>query len=163
MNAKILIFPLALLIGIAEFATFYAPIGFFTSSEPQENLWNVLKNVTWEYKYNKIEKATLPFPIFSPEIKALEGKEIKIKGYVIPTSLYTDQEEDFFVISASPESSCFFCGGAGPETVMEIYPKNKKIIKSLYKTATLSGKLKLNTDDMAHLIYILEDATLLGP
>ncbi len=162
MNAKIFIFPLALLIGIIEFSTFYAPIGFLTSSEPQENLWEVLKNVTWEYRYNKTEKATLPFPIFSSEIKALEGKEVRIKGYVIPSNLYTDNEEDFFIISATPSSSCFFCGGAGPETVMEIYPKNKKIMKNLYKTATLSGKLKLNTDDMAHLIYILEDASLLG-
>ncbi len=163
MNTKFFLFLLALLVGVVEFSTFYTPLGFFNTSEPQENLWNVLKNITWEYKFNKKENATLPFPIFSSEIKALEGKQIKIKGYVIPTSLYTDEEEEFFVISASPANSCFFCGGAGPETVMEIYPKNKKIIKNLYKTATLSGKLRLNTDDMAHLIYILEDATLLGP
>ena len=32
-------------------------------------------------------------PVFSPEVKALEGKEIYLKGYIIPTDGYKSHKE----------------------------------------------------------------------
>ena len=50
----------------------------------------------------------------------------------------------------------FFCGGAGPETVMEIYAKTP--IKFTSEAVTIRGKLELNSDDVNRLIYSLTNA-----
>jgi hypothetical protein len=120
----------------------------------QANIWQTLFKITWQKKYNAELKVQIEYPKFSPEVQALSGKEITITGYVIPSDMY---EGDFVVLSAYPVSSCYFCGGAGPESVMEVYPKNQRRSFATEKV-TFKGKLKLNPDDHTHLIYILQDA-----
>lgn len=93
-------------------------------------------------------------PVFSEPIKALEGEEIRVKGYIIPVEGYKDQTE--FVFSAYPYSMCFFCGGAGPETVMEV--EARESVKYTADPITLKGKLELNADDINALMYKLKDA-----
>jgi hypothetical protein len=119
-----------------------------------DKVWQTLFEVTWYKKYNAELKVKIEYPKFSPNILALDGKEITITGFVIPPDLY---EGDFVVLSAYPASSCFFCGGAGPETVLEVYPKNNRKTFATEKV-TFKGKLKLNANDHTHLIYILQDA-----
>ncbi|MCU0445248.1 MAG: hypothetical protein MUE85_10050 [Microscillaceae bacterium] len=118
------------------------------------NIWQTLLKVTWQKKYNADLKVQIEYPKFSPEVQALAGKEITITGYVIPSDLY---EGDFVVLSAFPVSNCYFCGGAGPESVMEVYPKNQRRSFATEKV-TFKGKLKLNANDHTHLIYILQEA-----
>jgi hypothetical protein len=120
----------------------------------QANIWQTLFKITWHRKYNAELKVQIEYPKFSPEVQALSGKEITITGYVIPSDMY---EGNFVVLSAYPVSNCYFCGGAGPESVMEVYPKNQRRSFATEKV-TFKGKLKLNPDDHTHLIYILQDA-----
>ncbi|WP_045113560.1 hypothetical protein [Microscilla marina] len=125
---------------------------------PATNLWKVLMKVKWVKKYDQKTKANAYVPKFTKEIQALNGKQITIKGYLIPVDLYGDG--DFAIISALPVASCFFCGGAGPETVMEVYTKQKiKADKS--GKVTFRGRLELNPDNADHLIYILRDAKVM--
>ena len=58
-------------------------------------------------------------PKFDKELLAIEGEEVTLTGYVIPY-----ESDSSFMLSALPFASCFFCGGAGPETVAEIVLKN---------------------------------------
>ncbi len=51
---------------------------------------------------------------YPESILSLQGKEVYITGYVLPV----DNKGEIYALSAYPFSSCFFCGGAGPETVM---------------------------------------------
>lgn len=92
-------------------------------------------------------------PAYSKDIEALEGKEIMIRGYVLPM----DFGDDYLVISSNPFATCFFCGGAGPETVMEVYLENAKDIDP-NKQITVRGKLKLNRGEIEHLTYMLKSA-----
>ncbi|WP_299453002.1 hypothetical protein [uncultured Microscilla sp.] len=125
---------------------------------PATSLWKILMKVTWVKKYDHKTKANTYVPKFTKEIQALNGKQITIKGYLIPVDLYGDG--DFAIISALPVASCFFCGGAGPETVMEVYTKQKiKADKS--GKVTFRGRLELNPDNADHLIYILRDAKVM--
>jgi hypothetical protein len=61
-------------------------------------------------------------------------------------------------------SSCYFCGAAGPESVIEIEAKNP-IIYRMDKAIILEGTLRINRKkegqeyDPFRLLYILEDAT----
>ena len=97
------------------------------------------------------------YPIFSENIKAINGKEIEVKGYMIPLEELTGQ--NFFVLSAFPYNMCFFCGGAGPETVMEV--NTIKEIPFSEKPILIKGRLELNESDYNHMMYILNDALLL--
>jgi hypothetical protein len=127
-----------------------------TAIKPQDNIWQTLFKVGWVKKYSPELKSKIDFPKFSPEVKALDGKTITISGYVLPTDLY---EGDFVVLSAYPMAQCFFCGGAGPESVMEVYPRNNRRSFATERV-TFKGILELNESDYSHLIYKLKDAVV---
>ena len=118
--------------------------------------WDLLANVEFEEKFNEEVQALIPYPDFAPIVEGLEGKEIIIQGYIIPTD--ETGQSDILVLSGAPFSSCFFCGGAGPESVMDIkLVKKMKQIKT-DQVATFRGRLKLNATDLYYLNYILEEA-----
>lgn len=55
-------------------------------------------------------------------------------------------------------ASCFFCGGAGPETIIEVIFKKKPPFKT-DQIVEITGILELNADDVDHCNYILKEAT----
>ena len=90
---------------------------------------------------------------FSPEMRALEGKQVVITGYFL--TLGTSQS--VYLLSKNPMASCFFCGASGPETIMEL----QLIDKPSYVTddvITAKGILRLNSDDPGHCYYRIEEA-----
>jgi hypothetical protein len=126
------------------------------SVSAQEGSWKTLSKITFVKKYDDLLGFKVDMPVFGDEVRKLDGKEITIKGYVIPVEGYKSHKE--FVFSAYPYSMCFFCGGAGPETVMEVF--SKEPIKYSADPIVIKGKLKLNPDDINRLMYALHDAVL---
>lgn len=122
-----------------------------------KNLWTTLGKVTFKKQYDEMLGFKVDVPVFADEIRALNGKMVEIKGYIIPVEGYKNQKE--FVFSAFPYSMCFFCGGAGPETVMEVF--SKEPIKYTAEAIVIRGKLELNDSDVNRLMYILNNAELL--
>lgn len=121
------------------------------------------KKVTWEdmgdavfkEKYVKKVDAYYLFPTFGEKLKALDGKEIAIAGYM----LVLDPSGDFYVLSKNPFAACFFCGMAGPETIIEVQFKSKDHRRyKMDDRVTIKGRLRLNADDIEHCNYILEAA-----
>lgn len=121
--------------------------------------WIDLEDVTFESKYYKEVDDNLWFPKFGETVKALEGKEIAIKGYLIPM----DVEANLYVLSANPYAACFFCGNAGPESIMSLKFKGKPRRYKLDEVMTFKGKLKLNSTNIDELNYILQDAEEFKP
>ena len=122
-----------------------------------QSTWKTLSKITFKKQFDELMGFKVDVPVFSKEIKELEGKEIFIKGYIIPVEGYKSHSE--FIFSAFPYNMCFFCGGAGPETVMEVIT-----IEPLEYTAEsvkLKGKLQLNNEDINQLMYKLVDAQLI--
>lgn len=122
-------------------------------------IWTALEKVTYKKTLDKTLGIYVDYPIFGKSVKALDSKTVTIKGYIIPLEGYENQ--DFFMFSRYPYSMCFFCGGAGPETVMEVETKFGKKIKYTSKEITIKGKLKLNDTNVDRLMYIMEDAVLI--
>jgi hypothetical protein len=120
--------------------------------------WEMLKNVTFTEEYDPDYGAVFKYPTFSKEVQALNGKEVYIRGYLVPI----DIEAGMFALSLHPYTSCFFCGKAGPETVieLEIGSKNRYMGLKMDQILTFRGKFKTNRDDVLKLIYILEDAEI---
>lgn len=125
-------------------------------AQSSENLWKTLGKITFKKQYDELLGFKVDVPVFSQEILAMEGKIVTIKGYIIPVEGYKSHKE--FVFSAYPYNMCFFCGGAGPETVMEVYAKEP--IKYTAEPITIKGKLELNSTDVNRLIYALNDVVL---
>ncbi len=120
--------------------------------------WKMLGHIKFNEQYTPELDAYVPYPIFHPIIKQMEGKYIQIKGYIIPIDEVGDDK--LLVLSAYPFTNCFFCGGAGPETVMDIHINETTKRFKQDAVTTFKGKLKLNDSDLYYLNYILEDAEL---
>lgn len=124
-----------------------------------ESLWKTLAKITYKKEYDEFLGFKIDKPVFSEEIKALNGKEVTVKGFVIPVEGYKSHKE--FIFSAFPYSMCFFCGGAGPESVMEVLATEP--VEYSAESIILKGKLHLNSDDVNKLMYSLTDARLVKP
>jgi len=121
-----------------------------------ESLWKTLAKITYKKEYDEFLGFKIDKPVFSEEIKALNGKEVTVKGFVIPVEGYKSHKE--FIFSAFPYSMCFFCGGAGPESVMEVTASEP--VEYSAESIVLKGKLKLNSDDVNKLMYSLTEARI---
>lgn len=114
-----------------------------------EDVWEVL--LAAKYKPSGLYGYT---PIFGPKQKALDGKQVTISGYMYP--LEEQQKQNFFMLSYYPISRCFFCGGAGPQSMIEINSKVGVLYRK--RRIQITGKLELNKDDPERLFYIINDA-----
>ncbi len=122
------------------------------------SLWKTLSKITFTKEYDEMLGFKVDVPVFSEEVQALADKEVTVKGYIIPVEGYRSHKE--FIFSAYPYNMCFFCGGAGPETVMEVYAKAP--IKYTAEPVVIKGRLELNASDINRLIYALHDVVLVS-
>lgn len=121
----------------------------------RELTWAELADVDFKDVYLEELDSYYWKPEFGPQVLAAEGQDVYITGYVIPVDL----DEDFYVLSRYPFANCFFCGGAGPESVVDLRFKNSG--HRTYQTderLTFHGNLRLNADDVYQMNYILEGA-----
>ena len=127
-----------------------------SAQESTENVWKTLSKITYKKQFDELMGFKIDVPVFSEPVKALEEKEITIKGYIIPVEGYKSHKE--FIFSAFPYNMCFFCGGAGPETVMEV--EASQPVEYTAEQVTLKGVLKLNDSDINRLMYLITEARL---
>lgn len=120
------------------------------------SLWKTLSKITYKKEYDEFLGFKIDKPVFANVVQELEGTEVVVKGYIIPVEGYKSHTE--FIFSAYPYNMCFFCGGAGPETVMEV--ESAEPVEYSAEQVILKGKLVLNADDINRLMYLLVDATL---
>ena len=142
--------------------TFFLFLGIVPLQAQEENemgskTWKTLSKITYRKQFDELLGFKIDIPVFSADVKALEGKEVVVKGYIIPTEGYKSHTE--FVFSAFPYNMCFFCGGAGPETVMEVIAKDP--IKFTAEAVSIRGVLELNETDINRLMYILKEVEVL--
>lgn len=121
---------------------------------PPPNLWATLARITYEKKFDELLGFKVDVPVFSEAVEALDGQIVEVEGYIVPVEGYRSHNE--FVFSAYPYNMCFFCGGAGPETVMEV--TTTEPVEYTVEKITLRGKLLLNDDNINRLMYIMVDA-----
>ena len=128
---------------------------FVGNTNFSELTWKDLTDVEFKDVYIDELDAYYWKPIFGPTVKDLEGGSFFITGYVIPV----DIDEDFYVLSRYPFANCFFCGGAGPETVIDLqFEGHSPREYATDERLTFAGKLKLNADDVYQRNYILVGA-----
>lgn len=125
-------------------------------AQPVTGTWSTLAMVTYDRQFNEDFGIDVEIPRVSPAVKALEGKEITVKGFIIP--LEGKVEQSHFMLSAFPESNCFFCGKAGPESAMQVFTKEGEKVTYQKDKVTVKGILRINEKDIMSLLYTLENA-----
>ena len=92
-------------------------------------------------------------PQFGKEIAALEKKEVKLQGFMMP--LETGARQKRFLLSMVPPE-CGFCLPGGPDQFVEVQAKSA--VKYVVDPIVMSGRLDLVRDDPGGLLYRLTDA-----
>ena len=92
-------------------------------------------------------------PQFAKDVVALDQKEVKVQGFMMPLSV--GDKQSHFVLTAMPQS-CAFCLPGGPESMVEV--KSKTPVKYTFEAVVLTGKLAILKDDPTGVFYRLTDA-----
>jgi hypothetical protein len=132
-------------------------MGLSICSFAQTDTWALFAKTKFEAKYNDKAGEYFLYPGFAEELKSLVGKEISIEGYYLPIEV---EGNAYIILSKFPYSQCFFCGGAGPESIAEVSFKVKQAKFEPDQYIRVKGKLKLNEGDIDHGNFLVEEAVL---
>lgn len=92
-------------------------------------------------------------PQFSAAIAALDKKQVKMQGFMLP--LQMGDKQTHFVLGAMPPE-CPFHPGGGPESLVEIL--SKQPVKYTFEPVVISGTLEVLKDDQRGVFYRIADA-----
>ena len=92
-------------------------------------------------------------PEFSKDILALDRKDTRVQGFMIPLDV-GDKQKRFLITSVPPH--CSFCLPAGPDSVVEVVAKTP--VKYTFDPIVVAGRFSVLKDDSAGLLYRLSDA-----
>ena len=121
----------------------------------RELTWAERADVGFQDDYLEARDSDYWKPVFGEQVLAAESEDVYVTGYVIPVDL----DEDFYVLSRYPFANCFFCGGAGPESVVDLrFADSDHRTYQTDERLTFHGNLRLNADDVYQMNYILEGA-----
>ena len=92
--------------------------------------------------------------VFSPEVKKLDNKAIKVAGFMMPIEQRESHKR--FMLSAVPPG-CPFCLPGGPNSIIEVFVK--KPLKYTADAIVLNGTMNLLRDDPSGFYYRMIEAT----
>ncbi|GGI19836.1 DUF3299 domain-containing protein [Oxalicibacterium faecigallinarum] len=116
---------------------------------PGVTSWNTLAMV----KQKKVKNQILP--AFAKEVVALDKREIKVQGFMMP--LEPGEKQKHFLLSIYPQS-CSYCLPAGPEGVVEVNAKTP--VKYTFEPVVISGTMEILQDDPMGLYYRMNNAAI---
>ncbi len=118
--------------------------------------WDILGDVNFEEQYLDESDTYWLIPSFGDFIKLYEQQDVIVEGYLI----VIDIDDNFFVLSKFPYAACFFCGAAGPDSIVELDLDQKLRGIQTDQRVRVKGRLQLNKSDINHFNYILSQATV---
>jgi hypothetical protein len=137
------------------------PLGAFTAinitDQTERISWVDMEDVVVVDRYDKILESYILSPIFGEHISSFDGKTVEITGYVV----FVSEENNVVMLSRNDFSSCFFCGGAGPESVVEVYMTPDMPELERDRVISVKGTFKLNPDDPTKNFYLMNDGIVI--
>ena len=92
-------------------------------------------------------------PQFSQGVAALDQKEVKLQGFMMPLEM--GDKQSHFVLSALPVT-CAFCLPGGPEALVEV--KTRQPVKYSFDPIVVRGRLSVLKDEPTGVFYRISDA-----
>ncbi len=97
-------------------------------------------------------------PQFPSWLDKFKNQEVVIQGYLVPV----DVEGKQYALSRYAFSSCFFCGNAEPNTVVELNFSEAPDRLITDQFVVVKGLLVFNDKDPFRLFFILQNASFHG-
>ena len=116
--------------------------------------WKLLAQIKYLKKPSKDYPEGVMYPVVNPTLKAKNKKPITMSGFIIPI------DNKNYALSKNVFASCFFCGQAGPETIMGIKFKAPNMKLKTDQYVTLQGTFRYNDSDVDDWIYHIENAVI---
>ena len=126
----------------------------FTQVKADTLSWKLLGIIKYLKKPDKDYPEGVMFPIINSELKTKNKKKIVMSGFIIPIDNVS------YALSKNVFASCFFCGQAGPETIMGIKFKGTTPKLKTDQYVTLEGTFRYNDNDVNDWIYHIENAVI---
>lgn len=121
---------------------------------PDTLTWKLLGVIKYVNKPSKDYPDGVMFPIINSTLKAKSKKKIVMSGFIIPIDNVS------YALSKNVFASCFFCGQAGPETIMGIKFKGATPKLKTDQYVTIEGTFRYNDNDVNDWIYHIENAVI---
>lgn len=121
---------------------------------PDTLTWKLLGVIKYVNKPSKDYPDGVMFPIINSTLKAKSKKKIVMSGFIIPIDNVS------YALSKNVFASCFFCGQAGPETIMGIKFKGATPKLKTDQYVTMEGTFRYNDNDVNDWIYHIENAVI---
>ena len=134
--------------------TFVKPATATTTAYADTLTWKVLAQIDYKKRPSKDYPEGVMFPVINSTLKAKQGKPIVMSGFVIPI------DEKSYALSKNVFASCFFCGKAGPESIVGIKLKTPGQKFKTDQYVTLQGTFRYNDSDVEDWIYHIENAVV---
>lgn len=93
-------------------------------------------------KMVEVNGQSVPMPAFDPEMIALNGKDVKVIGFMLPIEATMEQKK--FMLSPLPVD-CPYCLPAGPNLLIQV--EMKDTIRYNYDPVLISGRLELQDEN----------------
>lgn len=116
--------------------------------------WKILGVIKYVKKPSTEYPEGIMYPVINTTLKAKNKKKIVMSGFIIPI------DNTSFALSKNVFASCFFCGQAGPETIMGIKFKGATPKLKTDQYVTLEGTFRYNDDNVDDWIYHIENAVI---
>lgn len=99
------------------------------------------EQISFDELYGKISVLGLTF---SDKVKALEGKPVRMRGFMAPP---LKAEADFFVLTQIPMALCPFCSSDAdwPDDIIVVYLDRAQTFEQANRTIEVSGTLEVGS------------------
>jgi hypothetical protein len=128
------------------------PNGTVTDAQPAGTVpWEILQQA------KTVQRPDKKFgPVFTRDIQALDQREVKIYGFMMPLDQARMQKR--FLIASFPPH-CAFCLPGGPESMVEVVAD--KAVEFTYEPIVVAGRMAVLQDDVVY--YRLTNANAVQP
>lgn len=131
------------------------PPGAATEAPPGVTSWDLLGKAT--VLFEERDGAHTATTLIPPEVEALDGRSLKLAGFMFPIEAETPTRA--FLLVELP-ADCPFClaGTTEPSRMVEV--RARRAVELAQDQVVVSGRLEVVRDDVNGLVYRLHDAEL---
>ncbi len=116
--------------------------------------WKLLAQIKYLKKPSKDYPEGVMYPVINPTLKTKNKKQVTMSGFIIPI------DNKNYALSKNVFASCFFCGQAGPETIIGLHFKNSNMKLKTDQYVTIQGDFRYNDADVDDWIYHVDNAVI---
>lgn len=138
---------------VFSFVLFVVPVNL--GAQKDTITWQTLQKLDYKESPHDVY-GTVYLPVFSSSIQRLSNKKVVIRGYLVPV------DKTSWALSQNTYASCFFCGKAGPETVIGLtFASNPGTLK-MDANALVTGTLIVNGTNVDDWMYSMKDVEIIS-